>query len=210
MSTKTKESKQRILIAALNLIKERGYDAVTLKDICNAANISKPTFYYYFKSKEDLLLQFYSIPEDNVINNITSILMEEKSIEQFWRLIEPLVDFIVESGTEITKHMLYALTNEHIRPFDISESQQDKMDIGVKILERAQLSGEIRNSSDPMLLFKISHAQFVGIISIWCAENGEFDFKNEIRLSMEACFDVKPELRKAGSGFNKMDGYKRN
>lgn len=204
MSTKFNESKQRILLAALDLIKEKGYDSVTLKDICIAANISKPTFYYHFKSKEDLLLQFYQIPVDNVISNVTSILMEETHIEQFWKLIEPLVDFIVESGTEITKHMVYALTNQHIQPFDISGPQKDQIELGFKIIERAQLSGEIRNSYDPSILFSTAQAQFLGIILVWSAANGKFDFKNEVRLAMEACFDVKPELRKASPGFTKI------
>ena len=199
MSTKSNESKQKILLAALDLIKKKGYDSVTIKDICIAANISKPTFYYHFKSKEDLLPQFYQIPVDTVISNITSILLEEKNIEQFWKLIEPLVDFIVESGTEITKHVLYALTNQHSRPFDISGSQQEKMDLGVKIIEQAQLSGEIRNSSDPFLLFNTAQGQILSIIIAWCNKNGEFDFKNAVRQAIEVCFDVKPELRKATS-----------
>jgi AcrR family transcriptional regulator len=197
MGTRTSESKQKILLTAIDLIKEKGYDSMTLKDICTEANVSKNTFYYYFKSKEDLLLQFYGIPVENVMSNIASILMEENNVEQFWKLIEPLLDFLVENGTEITKHMLYALTNQHIQPFDISGFQQDGADIVVKIIERAQSSGEIRNSSDPSLLLKTSQAQFLGIVLVWCAKNGEFDFKNEVRLLIEVCFDLKPELRKA-------------
>ncbi len=196
MSTKAGESKQRILLTALDLIKEKGYDAVTINDICAAANISKNTFYYYFKSKEDLMFQSYTIPRVEIISNLASILMEENNIEQFWKLIEPTLDFIVESGTEITKHMIYALTDQKIQPFNISNFQQNRT-IGVKIIERAQKSGEICNSSDPLLLFNIMQAQITGIVLFWCTKNGEFDFKNAYRLAMEVCFDVKPELRKA-------------
>lgn len=200
MSARTTESKQRILQTAINLIKEKGYDSVTLKDICTAANISKNTFYYYFKSKEDLLLQFYRTPIDTIISNLTSILMEENNIEQFWKLIEPMLDFIVDSGTEITKHMLYALTNQHIEAFSISGFRHDRTEIGVKIIERAQSSGEIRNSSDPSLLFNVLQGQTLGIILAWCTRNGEFDLKKAVRLAIEVCLDVKPELRKATPG----------
>ncbi len=34
----------------------RGYDATTLNDIAKAAGISRRTFFYYFKSKEEILL----------------------------------------------------------------------------------------------------------------------------------------------------------
>jgi len=197
MSTRTSESKQRIILTAMDLIKEKGYESVTINDICNNADISKTTFYYYFKSKDDLLLQFYKIPADAMMDNLSLILMEENNIEQFWKLIEPMMDFIVENGTEITKHIVYALTNQHIEPFNISRFRQDRMDIGVKIIERAQSSGEIRNSSDPSLLLNSAHGQIVSTILFWCSRNGEFDFKNAVRLSIEVCFDLKPELRKA-------------
>jgi len=196
MSTRASESKQRILLTAIDLIKEKGYDSVTLNDICTAANISKTTFYHYFKSKEDLLLQFYKIPADAMMDNLTSILMEKNNIEQFWKLMEPMLDFIVDNGTEITKYMVYALINKHMEPFNISRFQQDRADIGAKIIERAQSSGEIRNSSDPYLLFNTAQAQIVSSIIAWCSKNGEFDFKNAVRLGIEICFDVKPELRK--------------
>ena len=200
MSTRANESKQRILLTAIDLIKEKGYDSVTLNDICTAADISKTTFYYYFESKEDLILQFYKIPLDTMMSNLTSIFMEENTVEQFWKLMEPMLDFIVDSGTEITKHMVCALTVRNVEPFNISSFQHDRVDIGVKIIERAQSSGEIRNSSDPFLLFNAVRGQIVGIISFWCSKNGEFDFKNAVRLLIEVCLDVKPELRKAPPG----------
>ncbi|HWF77536.1 MAG TPA: TetR/AcrR family transcriptional regulator [Caulobacteraceae bacterium] len=40
--------------AHLSLIVEKGYDAVTVEDICAAANVGRSTFYAHFSSKEDL------------------------------------------------------------------------------------------------------------------------------------------------------------
>ena len=200
MRAKTKESKQRILSTAIDLIKEKGYDSVTLKDICDAANISKNTFYYYFKSKEDLLIRFYATPTNKI--NLASILMEETSIEQYWKLTEPMLDFIVDNGPEITKNMLYALVNQHILAFDPSEFQLPNSDVVTTILGRAQSSGEIRNSSDPVLLATSVRTNVLGIILFWCTKKGEFDLKNEFRLTMEACLDVKPELRKASANMH--------
>ena len=49
------ERKKEILDAAEKLFAERGYEAATVNDILNAVKIAKGTFYYYFKSKEDVL-----------------------------------------------------------------------------------------------------------------------------------------------------------
>ena len=47
--------KNEILDAAEELFGVKGYGAATVNDILEAVNIAKGTFYYYFKSKEDVL-----------------------------------------------------------------------------------------------------------------------------------------------------------
>jgi AcrR family transcriptional regulator len=47
--------KKEILDAAEKLFAVRGYEAATVNDILDAVKIAKGTFYYYFKSKEDVL-----------------------------------------------------------------------------------------------------------------------------------------------------------
>jgi AcrR family transcriptional regulator len=42
--------------AHLALILERGYDAVTVENICEAANVGRSTFYAHFSGKDDLKL----------------------------------------------------------------------------------------------------------------------------------------------------------
>ena len=42
--------------AHLSLILERGYDAVTVDDICEAANVGRSTFYAHYTGKDDLKL----------------------------------------------------------------------------------------------------------------------------------------------------------
>jgi AcrR family transcriptional regulator len=47
--------KSEILDAAEKLFAARGYEAATVNDILTEVNIAKGTFYYHFKSKEDVL-----------------------------------------------------------------------------------------------------------------------------------------------------------
>ncbi|GAB4440869.1 MAG: TetR/AcrR family transcriptional regulator [Chloroflexi bacterium OHK40] len=47
----------KIVDAASHLFLQRGYKAVSITDIIRAAEITKPTLYYYFSDKEELFAQ---------------------------------------------------------------------------------------------------------------------------------------------------------
>ena len=56
-STQTRhESKTRILNAALHVIRAKGYSATRIEDICEAAGLTKGSFFHHFDSKEALAL----------------------------------------------------------------------------------------------------------------------------------------------------------
>ena len=53
--TKRRDTHRRIAEAGIRLFLERGYDATTLDDIAEAAEISRRTFFAYFRSKDEIL-----------------------------------------------------------------------------------------------------------------------------------------------------------
>ena len=53
---KRRETLRRIAEEGLKLFLTKGYEATTLDEIAEAAGISRRTFFYYFKSKEDILM----------------------------------------------------------------------------------------------------------------------------------------------------------
>ncbi len=56
------DNRSNIIECALNLFAIKGYDAVGVQEICEAAQITKPTLYYYFGSKHGLLEAVLSEP----------------------------------------------------------------------------------------------------------------------------------------------------
>ena len=47
-------SKTKLLDAALTVIRTKGYSATTVDDICQAAGVTKGSFFHHFKSKDEL------------------------------------------------------------------------------------------------------------------------------------------------------------
>jgi AcrR family transcriptional regulator len=52
VATEALRSNDRILQKALELFSEKGYDATSVREICEAAGITKPTLYHFYGSKE--------------------------------------------------------------------------------------------------------------------------------------------------------------
>jgi TetR/AcrR family transcriptional regulator, transcriptional repressor for nem operon len=50
------DARERLVLAARDTIYAHSYEAATVEDLCNAAGVSKSSFYHFFSSKQDLLL----------------------------------------------------------------------------------------------------------------------------------------------------------
>lgn len=50
------ESKTRILQAALKVIRSKGYSATRIEDVCEAAELTKGSFFHHFSTKEELAI----------------------------------------------------------------------------------------------------------------------------------------------------------
>jgi len=55
----TKDTREKILEAALALFRERGFEAATMREIAAKAGVATGLAYYYFDSKDAIVLAFY-------------------------------------------------------------------------------------------------------------------------------------------------------
>ena len=58
------ETRERILDAALGLFRRKGFEGATMRDIARAAGMSLGAAYYYFETKEALVLAYYQRVQD--------------------------------------------------------------------------------------------------------------------------------------------------
>src|SRR5215469_17143525 len=61
-------TKERILVAALELFREKGLEGTTTKQVSKKAGIAEGTLFNYFKTKEDLALYFFQKETENLID----------------------------------------------------------------------------------------------------------------------------------------------
>ena len=73
-------SRAAIFGAALDLFRERGYEATTMRAIADRAGVSLGSSYHYFPSKEHLVLEFYRHTHDLHVAVIGPLLTREKDL----------------------------------------------------------------------------------------------------------------------------------
>lgn len=76
--------------ALVSLILEKGWDAVTVRDVCERADVGRSTFYLHFADKESLLLSGF----DELQDALTAV---EGGARQPFAFAEPLLTHALEN-----------------------------------------------------------------------------------------------------------------
>ena len=66
MTSKSKDTQEKILEAALALFRERGFAEATMREIAARAGVATGLAYYYFDSKDAIVHAFYHRAKDEL------------------------------------------------------------------------------------------------------------------------------------------------
>jgi AcrR family transcriptional regulator len=78
---KRRETLQRITDAGMGLFIEKGFEATTLADIAARAGISRRTFFYYFNSKDEILLSLQSGIGDLIADAVRQVSPDTRPLD---------------------------------------------------------------------------------------------------------------------------------
>lgn len=101
-------ARDRLLTAALTLFNEKGYAAASVRELVQAAGVTKPVLYYYFGNKEGIYLELmenaYGTFESLVANIVSLDGPAQQKIVQF---CSDLFEISVEKLAEV--RLIYAI-----------------------------------------------------------------------------------------------------
>lgn len=80
-------TKEKILEAALDLFREQGFDGASMRDIAKRAGVATGLAYYYFESKDAIVLAYY----DRAYNELAPVLEEAQTGKKLDTRIEALI-----------------------------------------------------------------------------------------------------------------------
>jgi len=84
---KSEETRGRILEAALSVFRARGFEKATMREIAAEAGVAVGAAYYYFDSKEALVMAFYERSQREMQSEIVAALDHAKTLDARLRAI---------------------------------------------------------------------------------------------------------------------------
>jgi len=95
------QNRQRIVEAADRLFYEQGYNATSFSDIAQVAEIPRGNFYYYFKTKDEILENVIHCRMDGVAGMLEGL---ESRLDCPRARLLALTDIIAGRGDDITRY----------------------------------------------------------------------------------------------------------
>lgn len=172
--------------ALVALIKEKGFDALTVRDITKRANINRGTFYLHYKDKFDLLEQTETeILEEmqHIFLQANSLLAEDSEIaNRFQQLLMILLEYVKEHADLM--HALLGLQGDSSLFTRARSAIEQNMQLG----SIAGLNVDNLLVPQEYLLSYILQAH-LGVLQVWlgngCKESPEEIARILFRLSVE-------------------------
>jgi AcrR family transcriptional regulator len=166
--------KERIVEASIQLFDKKGFTGTSIKEIVEELNVTKGTFYYYFKSKEELLKDIHLTYIDDLIEQ-QKVILEDSSKDCVAKLYELIYMVIRNIRTNRESARIFTREVRHLSGKNVEEIKAKRNLFRRRyqeLIEAGILQGEFRDTIPAdMLTFGI-----LGIINwtyYWYNPEGE-------------------------------------
>jgi AcrR family transcriptional regulator len=166
-AVKSDETRTRILTAALELFRERGFAETTMREIAARAGVATGAAYYYFVSKDAIVMAFYQRAMDEMQEEVETAIGAGKDLRRrLTGLIEAKLKYF-----EPSRRLLAALA-AHVDPANplspFSEATREIRDKDIETFARAIDGGNVHVPDDlKMALPRILWLYQMGVILYW-------------------------------------------
>jgi AcrR family transcriptional regulator len=180
---KKERTRRDLYDAAMRLFLARGFDAVTIDDICRAADVARATFFLHFPTKDALLVEY----GERATEELAARLRERRrSAVTDLRLA---LDFLTDRARRDAEVVQLTVREVMARPAALAETTErtrDFVQLLGAVVRRGQAAGELRRGVAPELAGATIAAAYLSIVAEWTRRRQRFD----LRATVEQALDV--------------------
>jgi AcrR family transcriptional regulator len=168
---KKQQTRERVRREAYRLFTEQGYEATTIDQIAEAAEISPSTFFRYFPTKEDVVIQDEYDPA--LAEALRSRPAGEPIIEAILHALKgPLGKLLEQDREELLLRTRISFTDPAIRARAVAEQERSEQALAAVIAER---SGRKAGDLDVKCAAAAIIAVFTTLVRHWVDRDGKDD-----------------------------------
>jgi len=175
LKTKKMETRRNLYESALHLFKKEGYNNVSVDDIVAFAGTSKGTFYNYYTSKSQIIIERFKEIDNEYIKIYKKIRKQPGTKNKLLLFSRMQHQYIQENiGCDTLQIVFASLLNEKGADY-IDNEKRPIFVVLNKIISEGQKHGEIRSDLSSYYITKTLVHCMRGIFYDWCVQNGRFN-----------------------------------
>jgi AcrR family transcriptional regulator len=164
---KSDETRLRILNSALESFRERGFEEATMREIAARAEVATGAAYYYFASKDAIVMAFYQRAMAEMQEELEESLTSTRDLRKRLRgILEAKLRYFEPSRRLLTALAAHVDPQHPLSPF--SEQTREIREIDVTVFARALEGSNVRVADDiKETLPRILWLYQMGLILYW-------------------------------------------
>jgi AcrR family transcriptional regulator len=166
----------------MTLFVRRGFDSVTIDDICNAADVARATFFLHFPAKEALLIEY----GERANEELAAAISEYRGTAT--ATLRMALKMLAERSVRHPDVVRLVIREMLARPRLFSEHDKktaDLVNLLAGIIRCGQKSGEFRRRTEPTVAALTACAAFYALIYTWVQQDGKMDIESAVAETLD-------------------------
>lgn len=183
LSKRAQKTREKLLETSLDLMKKKGYQSTTVRDICAQADISVGTFYSYFPSKTDLFFDIYKTADDYFSETVAARIKGSDAKERILDFFKYYAKLNIDTGIDLVR-VLYNPENSWF----IKKRPMHRLlaDIAAAGLARKELITDKSEQEIVNYLFTLAR----GCCYNWCIADGKTDLTEDLQTYISMALEA--------------------
>jgi len=178
--------RQQIIDTSIRLFRKRGYENTRVDDIVQSLEISQPTFFRYFPSKDAVLREVgrrgFSCIQEHLETELTS----DASVTERLRRMYQGMAREVESDRPLWRAVVLSGAMDPVRSPQMRRQREIAVSLLRDVLEEGQKRGEVTRAFPVAHLAEFIEALYTTVVRRWAVDlAGPYSLSERVRSAVE-------------------------
>lgn len=183
------ENKKNIIATTARLIREKGCENVTVQDICREAFVARSTFYYQFKSIDDVIDQMFKYNYIMTQEHLDRLNACGSPLEKLFYFHRLNLASVLENGAELGKINISKKVRDG-SPIGITYEYLYSTNFIVPYIRQCQKQGIIRNPAPAEKLAEVVTKTMIGCMIRWTRDGVSYDLTRDCLESLKCVYCI--------------------